>query len=520
MASLPDNLSALLTPQAYPHAVKDVQLVETHMSWVVLTGEFAYKIKKPVCYSFVDLRSAERRAFYCKEELRLNRRFARNLYIEVCDITSSGGKASVAGQGEIVEHAVRMRQFDRAQELDRLLVDGKVDPPELDSFGRSLAGIHAQLPTGDDSVDWGRPESTRKVLLENLEQCLQGATLLGTDGQMRRLREPYAVRVAEAASWLNMRWQDGRVRECHGDLHSRNIVHYDGRLIAFDCIEFDPAFRWIDVADDVAFLIMDLEAGGFRLHAQAFRSGYLADSGDFAACRLLRLYQTHRALVRAKITGLEAAGAQVETSRELARKRHREYLAYAEQQLEPRRPRLILMYGLSGSGKTWLAERLAPLLGAIHVRSDVERKRLAGLAERQRTHSALGEGLYSPDISGRVYERLAECAGHAVAGGYTVIVDAAFHRREERASLHQLALRHAVTVQLIHCHAPRAELEVRLRQRARAGVDASEADLSVLGWQEEHGEPLLDCEGFEIIEAETTSFEVVSEVSRRLLQTT
>lgn len=520
MASLPDNLSSLLTPQAYPHAVTDVQLVETHMSWVLLTGEFAYKIKKPVCYSFVDLRSAERRAFYCEEELRLNRRFARNLYIEVCDITVSDGKASVAGQGQIVEHAVRMRQFDRAQELDRLLVDAKVDPPELDALGRDLAGIHAQLPVAHGALDWGRPEATRKVLLENLEQCLQGAALLGTEGRMRRLRRPYAAGVAEAESWLEKRWQDGRVRECHGDLHSRNIVRYGGSLIAFDCLEFDPAFRWIDVADDVAFLIMDLEAGGFSLHAQAFRKGYLAQSGDYAACRLLRLYQTHRALVRAKITGLEAAGAEEETARGVLLKRHRAYLAYAEQQLGPRRPRLILMYGLSGSGKTWLAERLAPRLGAIHVRSDAERKRLAGLAERERSHSGLGQGLYSPDISGLVYERLAECAGHAVAGGYTVIVDAAFQRREERASLHELARRHALTVQLIHCHAPRAELEARLGKRARAGVDASEADLSVLNWQNAHVEPVLASEGFEMIDADTTSSEVVPKVIGRLLQTT
>jgi hypothetical protein len=270
----------------------------------------------------------------------------------------------------------------------------------------------------------------------------------------------------------------------------------------------------------VAFLIMDLEAGGFPSHAQAFRNGYLARSGDFAACRLLRLYQTHRALVRAKITGLEAAGAEEETARGRALKRHREYLGYAEQHIGPRRPRLILMYGLSGAGKTWLAERLAPLLDAIHVRSDVERKRLAGLAEPQRSQSAPGQGLYSPDISGLVYERLAECAGHAVAGGYTAILDAAFHRREDRAALHKLALRLAVPVQLIHCRASRAELEARLKGRARAGVDASEADLSVLNWQQAHVQPVLDSEGFEIIDADTTSSEVVPRVRRHLLQTT
>jgi hypothetical protein len=516
MTSLPANLSDLLSPEAYPHAVRDLQLVETHMSWVLLTGDFAYKIKKPVCYSFVDLRSAERRSFYCTEELRLNRRFARNLYIEVCAVTAQNGAACMAGQGKVVEHAVRMRQFERAEELDCLLANAGVDPVELAAFGRDLAGIHGGLPVGEGSQTWGRPEVLRKVLLENLEQCLQGAALLNEGRLMRAVRRNFAARVADADPWLEMRWRDGRVRECHGDLHSRNIVRYDGRLIAFDCVEFDPAFRWIDVADDVAFLMMDLEARGFPLHAQAFRDAYLAESGDFAACRMLPLYQTHRALVRAKVTALEAAGAQAAERREAALESHREYLRHAGRTLASRQPRLLLMFGLSGSGKTWLARQLAPALDAVLIHSDVERKRLAGLPEQQRTRSELEQGIYSPASSARVYARLEECAGHALAGGYTVVVDAAFHRRDDRHSFHALAGRHGAHVQLIRCHASRKVLERRIRDRARAMTDASEADLAVLEWQEASLEPVLDNEGFDTVDTDTAAPDAVAGAIRVL----
>ena len=250
---------------------------------MLLTGEYAYKIKKPVCYAFVDLRSAERRAFLCGEEVRLNRRFAPTLYVGVCDIIARDGTARIAGQGDVIEHAVRMRQFEREDELDRLLASGRIAPPELEAFGRDLAAIHAGLPVADDAQAWGRPAAVRSLVLENLEQCAQVAMPLGTDAELRALRQPCTARLEAAEPWIAARRQAGRVRECHGDLHSRNIVRYAGHLAAFDCLEFDPAFRWIDVADEIAFLLMDLDARRFPLHAQAFRGGYLAQCGDYQA---------------------------------------------------------------------------------------------------------------------------------------------------------------------------------------------------------------------------------------------
>jgi predicted kinase len=314
---------------------------------------------------------------------------------------------------------------------------------------------------------------------------------------------------------LESRRAAGRVRECHGDLHVGNIVRYGGRLVAFDCMEFEPAFRWIDVAEEIAFLYMDLAARNYPPLAQAFLGGYLFEGGDYQACRLLRLYGIHRALVRAKVAALRPL-AGGEQARQRARAEHLHYLAWAQHRLTAQRPLLILMCGVSGSGKTWLAGQLSPALGAIHVRSDIERRRIAGLTVRQRSGSALGEGLYREAMSVATYARLRECAADALAGGLPVIVDATFQRREQRARLAALAAEHAAALQVVYCHAPSAVLEARVAVRAQAGTDASEADRAVLALQEARFEPLSAAENLRVVDADTTAADIVSRVLGQL----
>jgi aminoglycoside phosphotransferase family enzyme/predicted kinase len=518
MSALPAHLLSLLTPPAYAHPVKLVRLIETHISWVLITGEFAYKLKRPVQYPFVDLRSAERRAFCCAEEIRLNRRFAPELYLGVSKITAKDGQARMDGEGPAVEHAVRMRQFECEEGLDRLLATRRVEPGELEVFGRNLAAIHAQLPVAQDPQAWGRPDSVVTLLLENLAQCVQLAAPHGTQSRIRAICEPYEARVRAAKSWIGIRRNEGRVRECHGDLHARNVVRYAGRLVAFDCIEFEPAFRWIDVAEEIAFLLMDLEARHAPLHAQAFMGGYLAHSGDYQACRLLRLYEIHHALVRAKVAAVEASNASEASARDGAIGQHEVYLECARRFLARESPMLLLMFGSSGSGKTWLAKRLAPLLDAVHLRSDIERKRMAGLAEHERSDSAVEQGLYSQQSSARVYEHLARCADDALAGGYSVIVDATFSRRGDRERFRKLAVERGVELRVIRCHAPKEVLAARIAERQRAQADASEADLAVLAWQQSHREPVTADEGLTAIDADTTLATVVEEVCENVRQ--
>ena len=512
-ASLPDTLAALLEPNAYPHPADRVELVTTHISWVLLAGDYAYKIKRPVRYAFIDLTSLERRRFLCEEEVRLNRRFAPELYLGVCRVVRTDGAArmeapasaatSASGPNQdVLDYAVRMRRFARAEELDRLLDGHRIEPHELENFGQELAQVHTRLPAAAITSCWGRPEDIQAQLLRNLLECADAAAVFDSSDQILALRDRMQTRLAASASWMATRRSSGRIRECHGDLHSRNIVRVHGRLVAFDCLEYEPAWRWIDTADEIAFLTSDLKARGRPLHAHAFRSGYLAASGDYQGCRLLGLYEAHRALVRAKVAALAAQAGQADAAGAL-RSEHLRLVRFAAGALEPRMPRLLLMSGLSGSGKTWLARQLAERLSAVHVRSDVERKRRANLRELATSHSRPGEDLYSAEATASLYADLARAAEHVLSGGISAIVDATFLERAQRARFAELAARCGVPLRLILCEAPEPVLRARIGARSRAGCDASEADLGVLTWQSARAEPPTADEGIGVIRVNT-----------------
>lgn len=481
--SLPQELAALLEPQAYPHPVREVRLIETHISWVLLAGEFAYKVKRPVRYAFIDLRDPARRKFLCEEELRLNRRFAPEIYLEVSRVTSEAGRATIGGQGPVVEYAVRMRRFDCEAALDRLLAHRQVDPAELEAFARQLANIHAGLPAAPSGSDWGRPAAIQALLARNLDECVGAARVFGAEDAVSALRTPLQESLSLATQTMAARLANGRIRECHGDLHSRNVVRLGTRLIPFDCLEYEPAFRWIDVADEVAFLASDLCARERPLHAHAFVSGYLEESGDYNACRLLRLYEAHRALIRAKVAALSARHAGGHCELEELRGEHGKLVALASRRLVRPSPVLLLLCGLSGSGKTWLARQVAERLLAVHVRSDVERKRVGGLPALAHSQSGVAAGLYSNGASVQVYDDLARAAEDILSGGYIAIIDATFLRREQRARFAQLGGRLGAPVRLIYCEAPAYTLRARIAARAASGTDPSEAGESVLEWQ-------------------------------------
>ncbi len=513
---LPPPLERLLSPEAYPHPVETIQLVETHISWILLTGEFAYKIKRPVHFPFVDLRCAGHRAWLCEQEVALNRRFAPEIYLQVCRITADEGGARVDGTGGVLEHAVKMRQFDRHDELDRLVEANAVEPAELETFGAQLARIHAGLPAAAPDSKWGQPEAVRTAIERNFEECLSASRVFGDTAELQVLQPSLEHSVAEVMPLMAQRRAAGKVRECHGDLHCGNVVRRASRLVAFDCLEFEPAFRWIDVADEIAFLFADLESFGRPALAMAFLRGYLAQSGDYQACQIIRTYACHRSLVRAKVAALSLGNPQDTAALTAARDRYTRYIRCAGRFLSPRRPRLILMSGFSGSGKTWLARQLAPLLGAIHLRSDVERKRLAGMSEHERSGSSVGQGLYSAEMTRRLNQQLVSASQATLVGGFTTILDATFNRRADRDPFVALARQLRVRSYVIHCHAPEEVLRSRITARATVGSDASEADIGVLEWQKKHHEPLQGDEGFITVEARTNDPDVVHEVRARL----
>ncbi|MBS0579279.1 MAG: AAA family ATPase [Proteobacteria bacterium] len=512
-------MQGLLQARAYPHPVETVELIETHISWVLLTGEFAYKIKRPIHYRFVDMRSAVHRAYLCREELRLNRRFAPELYLQVCSITLDSGDARIDGTGAAVEHAVQMRQFAKGEELRELLAEDAITPSALEVFGHDVARIHARLPVARDQHPLGHPDAWRHIALDNIAECLQVAEATGQaeHSLMLEVQGRLLAEIEHARPLRVRRRGAGRVRECHGDLHAGNVVRHGGQLLAFDCLEFDPALRWIDVADEIAFLLVDLEFFQRPACGHAFLSAYLTESGDYQAARLLGLFKAHRALVRARVTALCAQPRR--TGRSDASSQFHEYLECARRALEIHAPFLILMCGLSGSGKTWLARQLAPPLAAMHLRSDIERRRGhhgSDVASRGPRHSA--EGLYSTEAMKEVYERLLACTADLLAGGYTAIVDATFARREDRERFRILSKEVGAKCCIAYCHAPDSVLQHRIVDRLARGDDPSEADLEVLSWQRERFQRPDSSEADMVVEVLTTESDAVERLLRILPQ--
>lgn len=500
--ALPSHLIELLQPVAYSHPVRRVEVVETHLAWIFLAGDFAYKVKRPVRFPFVDQRSLDRRAFLCAEEVRLNRRFAPDLYLDVVKIVNFNGSTRIGAEGTALDFAVRMRKFDRTQQLDRLLASGGIEPEELEAFGVRMAEQQKTLPRSTEAQPWGWPAAVRRIHSENAAQCEAALkTRFGIERTVGPVASDMEQRVAALGALMTVRIAEGAVRECHGDLHSRNIVRHEGHLTAYDCLEFEPEFRWIDIAEEVAFLTVDLLARDRLRHAHAFLSGWLTRSGDYTACRLIHLYEAHHALVRAKVIALspDDSGESDEASRERAQA----CLAAARTALDRKNPVLIMIGGLSGSGKTTLARKLANELAAVHVRSDVERKRLVGLAPEAASKSGLGQGLYTAELSERVQIRLQACAFATLAGGFNTIVDATFNVRTERQRFRELADRAGVKLTFLRCHAPVEVLRSRIQHRAAQGSDVSEATLDVLDWQIARAETIRPEERLDVLQIDT-----------------
>lgn len=482
-------VESLRRPEAYAHPVGAVELKETHISWVLLTGDFVYKIKKPVKLDFLDFSTLERRRFFCEEELRLNRRFAPDLYLDVVPIRGTHDAPHVgANGGAPIEYAVRLKQFESGSELRDRLAHEAVEESSMHEFGQRLAELHASAPS---TRDFGSPAQTRETLIRNVSELARSVG--GKSSEIDALSSWLDARIRELTPLMESRFRDGRIRECHGDLHAGNVVFHDGQWLPFDCIEFDPALRCIDPISDATFLAMDLQARGHLPLAYAFLNGWLEGGGDYDALPLLRLFEAHRALVRAKVAALEKNESEM-----------RRYLSTASALSKPRNPILIVTCGLSGSGKTWLSTRLMTALGALRIRSDVERKRMAGLKALESSRS-LSESIYTLEFNDRVYRRLLEGARRALTSSEHIIVDAASLKRIERESFIALASELGVPVRIVHCTAPPDVLKSRLRQRQAVGKDASEADVAVLERQFANWESFSERERPHVVEIDTST---------------
>ncbi|MGO9946409.1 MAG: AAA family ATPase [Steroidobacteraceae bacterium] len=476
----------LLTPSAFPHPVGPLEVRETNISWIVLTGSYAYKIMKSVNLGFIDTSTLSNRQHLCDEELRLNRRLAPDLYVDVVAITRDETGVRVGGHGRIIEYAVRMKQFDACEELSTLLERGAVSAREIADLAAVIAAFHASAKRAPPSIDCLYTQQLHDAVLGNIAALLSH---LDTDTplpEMGALIDWTHDYLHDSLSRLRAREQGGFIRECHGDLHARNVVRWCSRLTAFDCLEFDPKLRWIDVMNDVAFLVMDLVAHGRRDLAFTFLNAYLEHTGDYDGVRLLPFYAVYRALVRAMVDGIGAD--QDLLHREEYRQRLRMRVRTAAAFIGAPAPNLFIMHGVSGSGKSFLSECLGVQLGAVRIRSDLERKRVAGI--QPDTAPGFMQGIYTPDFSNRTYARMLECAQSCLLGGVSVIVDAAFLNGKDRRLFGELAAQHGAQFIIVSCEADPRVLAERIEMRQQARVDPSEADVTVLDLQLESMQPL------------------------------
>ncbi len=491
-------IRSLQNPGLYGHPVERFEVIETHISWVLLTGPYAYKIKKPVNLGFVDFSTLEKRHHDCVEELRLNRRLAPQLYLEVVAIAGSEDSPAIGGSGEPIEYAVKMVQFPQADQLDRVLERSELRREHLDEIARKIAAFHGRIDRASDASEFGSVEMTYQRVKDNF---LQIRKAIEKPADLRRL--DHLERWTEEAhdgliEKLEARRRDGFVRECHGDMHLGNMALLRGEVVIFDCIEFNPHYRWNDVISEAAFLAMDLHARERPDLANRFLNSYLELTGDYAGLAMLRYYLVYRAMVRAKVACIRfGQGHLDEAEKHRLLKQYAKYLHLAERFIEPARPELTITHGLSGSGKTTATQEILERGGAIRVRSDVERKRLFGLQPLERSGSALDAGLYSPEAFEKTYNRLAELSELILKAGYPVLADAAFLRWKEREQFRELARRLSVPFGILHLEAPEEVLRQRLAERTG---DASEATLEVLEHQIRTQEKLRENELKEVVQ--------------------
>jgi aminoglycoside phosphotransferase family enzyme/predicted kinase len=487
-------IRSLIDPALYGSSCTEVRVIETHISYVLLTGGCAYKIKKAVNLGFLDFTTLDARHFYCQRELALNRRLAPAIYLGVVKITGTLDAPRIGGNGVALEYAVKMREFAQDGLLTRVLARGELTAAHVDRLAAIVAVFHGAAATASLDSHFGSADEILNLALENFTEIDPLLEHESDRRELAALRRWTEHEHSSRAALFTERRQRGFVREGHGDLHLGNVALVDGTVTIFDCIEFNDDMRWGDVMSDVAFLVMDLQDRGRLDFATRCLNAYLERTGDYEGVQILRFYVVYRAMVRAKVACMRARQTNDIEARKAANAEYREYLALASRCSQSASRGIVITHGPTGSGKSTCSKVLVELAGAIRIRSDVERKRLHGLAPRARSGSELNAGLYSAIETDRTYSTLGRLARTVVSAGYPVVVDGTFLQRRQRGQFRALAADLDVPFVIVDFVAPAHTLHTRVQKRQDAGLDASEADVGVLEYQLRAAEPLTSDE--------------------------
>jgi len=495
--SLPPLIQRMLEPDFYPHATASpIQLVQTHVSYVLLTGDYAYKVKKPVDFGFLDYSTLARRHHFCEEELRLNQRAAAEIYLDVVPIFRVDGNYVLDSQEAPVEYAVRMRQFPQSALLSQMFERGELTEDLLMQLAEAIARFHLATDTDDYIRTFGTVEKIRQSIDENYDQTVD---FIGGPQTQQQFDETKAYTdhfFAQQADLLQQRIDQDKIRACHGDLHLNNICYWQGRLLLFDCIEFNEPFRFVDVMFDMAYVIMDLTVAGRNDLAAIFLSHYLEHTGDWEGLQVLPLYVSRQSYVRGKVTSFLLNDPSVsEDAKRQAAAKAAPYYTLAWSYVRPRPGRLLVMAGLSGSGKSTVARELSLQLGAIYLRSDAVRKHLAGIPVMEQGE----DSVYTPEMSQKTYDRLIDLGTILASQGYTIVLDAKFDRVTTRQAAIARAQARDLPLTFVYCTAPREVLQQRVQQRQG---DIADVTLAVLAQQT--FEPFTDAVAEQVTTIDTT----------------
>jgi len=487
--SIPGKIEQMMQPGFYPHAVQEpIQLIQTHCSYVLLTGDYAYKLKKPVDFGFLNYSTLEKRQHFCQEELRLNSIAAPEIYLEVLPITRDGDQYQLEGTGEVVEYALKMRQFPQETLFSSMFERGELQQQHIVELGQVVAQYHAQAATNDYISSFGEVSQVRAAFDENYQQTEKYVGIAQTQQQFDETKDYTDNFFRERTELFQNRVMNNFIRECHGDLHLRNICLWQDKVMLFDCIEFNEPFRFVDVMYDVAFAIMDLEARNGKELANIFLNTYIEQTGDYEGLQVLPLYLSRQAYVRAKVTSFLLDDPSVpQTAKQQATSTAADYYRLAWEYTKPTQGKLILMSGLSGSGKSTTARLLARHLGAVHLRSDAVRKHLAGIPLLQRG----GDELYTPEMNQKTYSRLMELGVMLARLGFSVILDAKYDKQQLRGEVIEKAIQYQIPLNIINCTAPAEILRERLVKRTG---DVADSTADLLPSQMKAAEPFTEQE--------------------------
>jgi aminoglycoside phosphotransferase family enzyme/predicted kinase len=485
---LPELVKALLKPEAYPEKAGKIELMQTQMSFVFLTKEFVYKVKKAVDLGFLDYTTLEKRRYFCEKELELNRRLCPQAYLGVVPVTQDKGEIRIGGKGEAIEYAVKMRRLPQDRMMNVLLGGDGVTAEMVGGVAQKLAAFHQKAETNDEINAFGEIKAFTVNTDENFDQTEKYIGRTISKDSYRNIKE-YTDRFVEQNTPLfNRRIKESRIRDCHGDLHAAHICFTDSICI-YDCIEFNDRFRYCDIASEMAFLAMDLDHYGRADLSRALIKAYAAESGDKGLLKLLGFYKCYRAYVRGKVEGFKLDDPYIaEDEKEKTLEVAASYFDLARAYTRAK-PALFITVGLVGTGKSTMAKELARRLGLAVIASDVTRKQLAGVPLNEHRFEGFTGGIYSAELSRKTYDEMFAAAKEILSEGGSVVLDASFIRAGERLKAKRLAEEAGADFYIIECTLDEANIKKRLDKRLKEG-SVSDGRWDIYRPQKEAFEPV------------------------------